>query len=489
MMTRFSILTALFVFPGVALAGVDAYIGKPVLIQEVDAGGVIKNQYLDSFQREENGSKFISQSPDISSFSAFGICLNSDASPCSKSVTSKAEMTRAMSVGNGRRQIDASMVPPIQDFPIDSTTTVLKEEASFLTVKVDQKLFGGLGNQSATFRIKRVAKLSEVPHSFSLPEKDEPNRKAIGEVDGQFKNLSLGVVQLNSRPDGENLLGNSSGSGTGYFISANGLMMTNHHVINDFRVCMENLVCEIDFKQVIPDGTRRQFTAKATMLVVSEQHDFALLKVDLPKNLNFSYFNLERQSIGPDLMTLGYPGDIREENETRLTYSFGKLVGFHSRAYATSAYIYQGASGSPLLNKNSMNVVAILSNGAGNPIPGIGSPGLARPILLIDAEFGLSDYISGSKMTRVRSALSAIEASSSAAEATVALNAYQRERTYMGLNSLKRLMLTHSLAEVRIAIMKTLEKMKVIVGSSDVEDELLETNPKVSPKIFLPIKG
>jgi len=457
----------------VAWASVDAYIGKPVLIQEIDANGSVKNQYLDFFQLDQISSKFISQSPDISSFSAFGIALNSDGSPCSRDLMSKVEMTRALSVGNGRREIDAAMVPPIQNFPISSTTTIQSEEANSLTVKMDQKFFGGLGNQTSFFRINRVPKLSDVPHSFSLPEKDEPDRKAISDVETKLKDLSLGVVQLNSRPDGENLLGTTSGSGTGYFISANGLMMTNHHVIDGFRACMQNLTCEIDFNQVTPDGSRRKFTAKVTMLVFSEQHDFALLKVDLPKDLKFSFFKIERQSVGPDLVTLGYPGDFRQENETRLTYSFGKLVGFHSRAYSTSAYIFQGASGSPLLNKDTLNVVAILSNAAGFAKPGIGAPGLARPILTIDAEFGLSDYISGSKMTRVREALSALESAGTVAQAEVALGSYKQERTLMGLNSLKRLMLTHTVPEVRVAILKVLEEMRVIVGSSDIEDDLI----------------
>lgn len=472
------------------MAGVDAYLGRPVLVQELDAvSGVVKNQYLDSFQQEPGSAKFISQSPDMSSFGGFGICLNADASPCLRDVGSKAEFTRAMSVGNGRKQIDPSLVPPIQDFPISATTAVQKEEANSLTLKVDQKLFGGLGNQSSIFRISKMAKLSDVPHSFLIPEKDEPNRKPISDVESKHKDLSLAVVQLISKPDGENLLGNTSGSGTGYFVSASGLMMTNHHVINDFKTCMQNLVCEIDFKQVTPDGSRRSFTAKATILVVSEQHDFALLKVDLPKNMTFSYFKIEKQKIGPGLVTLGYPGDIREGNETRLTYSFGNLVGFHSRAYSTSAYIYQGASGSPLLNSETLNVVAILSNGAGTPIVGIGSPGLARPILAIDAEFGLSDYISGAKMVRVKNTLAAIEATGDVAQAAAALLIYQREKTFMGLNSLKRLMITHPVGEVRVAIMKALEKMKVLTGSSEIEDELLETNPKLSPKVFLPIKG
>ncbi|MBK7844196.1 MAG: hypothetical protein IPJ71_10950 [Bdellovibrionales bacterium] len=151
MITRISILTAALVFPFLAVAGVEAYLGIPLLIQELDPSGKVENQYFDSFQVDQNSSEFISQSPDLSSFGAFGIALRSDGSPCSRDLMSKTEMTRAISVGNGRRNIDASMVPPIQDFPITSTTTILKVEADSLTVKVDQKLFGGLGSQASTF--------------------------------------------------------------------------------------------------------------------------------------------------------------------------------------------------------------------------------------------------------------------------------------------------------------------------------------------------
>ena len=261
--------------------------------------------------------------------------------------------------------------------------------------------------------------------------------------------------------------------------------MTNQHVIDAFKSCMENLVCDIDFTQVIPDGTRRKFTAKATVLVVSQPYDFALLKVSLPKDLTFSHFNLDKQKAGVDLVTLGYPGDMLDGNELKLTYSFGKLVGFHSRAYATSAYIYPGASGSPLLNMDNLNVFAILSNSAGNAVPGIGAPGLARPIQLIDAEFGLSDYISGVKLARVKTLISAIESATTEAQASMNLTAYLNEKTYMGLNSLKRLMVAHAVPVVRVAIMKSLEKMKIIIGSNDIENALLEPNPQISSNVFL----
>ena len=473
--------------PVTVFATVDSFTGIPVLVQELAPDGSIKNQYLDSFQRDQ-GSSFISQSPDAGSFSVFGICLQSDGSSCVSNINSRSEFNRSFSTSNGRRQVDPAMVPPVQDFPIAATTTIQAEQAKSLTVKVDQVLMGGLGKTSTTVRILKTPNLSTIPHTFSIPDKDEPNRKPIADVESRLKDLSLGVVQLSSRPDAENLLGQSFGSGTGYFISASGLMMTNHHVISEFKPCMENLVCQIDFKQVIADGSRRRFTAKATLLVISEDYDFALLKIDVPANMNFSFFKIENQKVGPDLVTLGYPGDFKDGDDTRLTYSQGKLVGFHSRVYATSDYIFQGASGSPLLNADDLNLVAILSNGAGNPIPEIGSPGLARPILTIDAEFGLSDYISGVKITRVRDALQKLQSAASLAQANVALDGYLREKTFMGLTSLKRLMLTHNNVEVRIAILKALEKMKVIVGSSDIEDGLLQSNPQINPKIVLPIK-
>jgi S1-C subfamily serine protease len=485
MISKISFLV-LALTPALSFASIDSFVNKAVLIQEIGETGAIKNQYLDSFVLDSKSGTFVSQSPDISSFSAFGVCIKQDGTSCSRELMSKAEFVRAFSISNGRKEIDSAMMPPFQDFPIATTTNVMKEENNILTLKIDQSLYGGLGKSSTTLRVSKVAKLSEIPHAFMIPTEDKSNRKFVADVEDKFKSLASGVVQLNSLPDAENLLSaNSSGSGTGYFISSTGLMMTNHHVIDDFKSCMVNLACEIDFKQVMPDGVRRSFTAKATLLVVSQQHDFALLKVELPEDLKFSFFKLEKQNIGPKLATLGYPGDMRDGNDTKLTYSFGNLVGFHSRAYATSAYIYQGASGSPLLNYETLNVVAILSNGAGNPIPGIGSPGLARPINLIDAEFGLSDYISGSKMTRVRNVLSNLQASQDAKSAGIALTAYMAEKTYMGLNSLKNLMVTHPTAEVRLAIMKALEKMKILVGSSDIVNELLDNNPQIDQKIFL----
>lgn len=488
MIARLLILFTASIAPCLSYGSINGFLERPVLVQELDSNGKIKTQYFDSFKKDQASLKYISTSPDMSSFGAFGICFNIDSSPCINELTSQDEFIRAMAIGNGRSQVDTTQLPPMQNIPIVSTTTIESNGSSFITVKIEQSLFNGLGNQSTRFRISLVNKLSKVSHTFSMPKNDEPNRKVISEVEPRFRDLSYGVVQINTRPDGDNLLGNTSGSGTGWFISPNGLMMTNHHVISPFNKCMQDLVCEIDFKQVTPEG-RRQFTAKAAMLVFSEQHDFALLKVELPQNLKFSFFRIEKNQVGSDLITLGYPSDFSEGQDTRLTYSFGNLVGFHSRAYSTSAYIYQGASGSPILQKQSMNVVAILSNGAGIPIPGVGSPGIARPILLIDSEFGLSDYIDGTKMNRVNRILENLRSASSVEQATLALNGYRREKTFMGLNMLKRQMLTHPVTEVRLAIMRSLEKMKVLVGSSEVEDLLLENRPQIDANFFLPPKG
>ncbi len=121
-------------------------------------------------------------------------------------------------------------------------------------------------------------------------------------------------------------------------------------------------------------------------------------------------------------------------------------------------------------------------------IVGTGFPGVARPIHMIDAEFGLSDYISGAKAKRVKATLTTIQAATSRAQAAAALKDYLAERTFLGLTTLKRLMVTHSVPEVRVAILRVLENLKVIMASSEVEDELLESNPSLSPTVFLPLQ-
>ncbi|MBT4762741.1 MAG: hypothetical protein HOO06_13670 [Bdellovibrionaceae bacterium] len=471
-MSKLTLLIALGIISINAKASVTDYLEKAVLIEEITSDGTVKNRFLDYMTKSDDEKSFFSYAPDISSFSWFGACLKEDSSPCKRLVQSKKEFERAFSLSNGRKEADPSMgLPPMQDFPVATTTSIIKEEKNELHLKIEQNIMGN--SMIGFFKVKKVPMLSDLKMNFSIPEKDEPNRVDISSVEDNLKQLALSVVMLQSNGDMENLLGgNSVGHGTGFFISEDGLLLTNYHVIDDFKICIQKLICEVEFKQTLPDNSKRGFNAVVKVLASSQPHDFVLLKVDLPANLKFSYLKLEKGVVGPNLVTLGYPGDITEEIEdeksrARLTYSFGKLVSFHSRTYATSAYIYQGASGSPILNPNTLSVVGLLSNGAGTPKRGIGSPGLARPIHLIDLEFGLSDYISGAKQQRVKGLISKIQTTRNISIAKGLLEDYRLEKTYLGLKSVKNLMINHSSNGIRLEIMKILETMGFLVGSSD----------------------
>jgi hypothetical protein len=312
-----------------------------------------------------------------------------------------------------------------------------------------------------------VPELRTVKHEFSVPEKDEPNRKTIADVEQKLKTLLAGVMMLLTDADATNMVGaGGRAQGTGFFISNDGLMMTNHHVIDSFSECMTSFSCEINFSQIQPDGKRIEFRTKVSILAMSALHDFALIKVKVPSTIQFSKFEIEKTQVGPDLVTLGFPGDISDQDQkTPLTYSFGKLVGFHSQTYATSNYIFSGASGSHLLNGDSLKLVAILSNGVGTMVPGKGAPGLARPIYLIHSEFGISDYLTGKKQSRIKLLLKHVKESQTAKEAVSVLNAYRNEKTFYGLPMLKLLMINHTEKSVRKEIARCLQMMSILSGA------------------------
>jgi hypothetical protein len=205
------------------------------------------------------------------------------------------------------------------------------------------------------------------------------------------------------------------------------------------------------------DGTRREFEADVTLLAMDETFDFALLRAALPLKTN--YIPFEPYEIGPDVLTLGYPGDRSDpELGGTLTYSTGKLTGFRSRGFATTAVINGGASGSPMLNARTLRVFGLLSNGSGVSLDENGAmPGLAQPIHEIDRVFGIRGYLNGEKQKRIGKTISELAAAKDYYEASELVANYLAERTLIGRARLKMIMVNHESRDVRRAI---LNKMK-----------------------------
>ncbi len=139
------------------------------------------------------------------------------------------------------------------------------------------------------------------------------------------------------------------GGGTAFFISENGMLMTNKHVVND---------TEAQYTVLLNDG--RKLSAK--VLAIDPGSDIALLKVD-GNNFPSLTFSDEEPVLAEQVVAIG-----NALGEFRNTVSVGVVSGLSrsivagsrlgggteelSRIIQTDAAINEGNSGGPLLNAN-----------------------------------------------------------------------------------------------------------------------------------------
>lgn len=138
-------------------------------------------------------------------------------------------------------------------------------------------------------------------------------------------------------------------SGTGFFISQDGYLITNYHVIeNSTNIYVSNKI----YKRI-----------NAQVVFVDENNDIALLKVDVKlKSIPFNIVPTNKE-IGNNVFTLGYPFIQTMGNEVKLTNGIiNSSSGFKndSRYYQFSAEIQPGNSGGPLFDSNG-NIVGLVS--------------------------------------------------------------------------------------------------------------------------------
>ena len=133
-------------------------------------------------------------------------------------------------------------------------------------------------------------------------------------------------------------------NGTGFFITEDGYLLTNHHVIEDaLRV------------EILTGDKYHQ----AQVITFSAENDLALLKV----NGQFQALPLassDNITLGDDVFTMGYPGT----SGTSLTYTEGVVNNLEPRGWENvfqiSTQLHGGNSGGALVDKygNAVGVVA-----------------------------------------------------------------------------------------------------------------------------------
>ncbi|WP_448130599.1 DegQ family serine endoprotease [Stenotrophomonas rhizophila] len=130
------------------------------------------------------------------------------------------------------------------------------------------------------------------------------------------------------------------GMGSGFIISADGYVLTNHHVVAD--------ASEVKVKL----GDRREFTAK--VVGSDQQYDVALLKID-GKNLpTVRVGDSNTLKPGQWVVAIGSPFGLDHSVTAGVVSAVGRSTGGPDQRYVpfiqTDVAINQGNSGGPLLN-------------------------------------------------------------------------------------------------------------------------------------------
>ena len=144
--------------------------------------------------------------------------------------------------------------------------------------------------------------------------------------------------------------GNYAATGTGFFISPNGWMLTNQHVVQDNT--------EVDIRG--EDGVIR----KARVVKTDKQSDIALLKADKGSSA-WLHLGGDEAQMGANVFTIGFPNTQVQGVEAKFTDGrVSSLTGFRDEkeAYQITVPVQPGNSGGALVDLKTGAVTGIVSS-------------------------------------------------------------------------------------------------------------------------------
>lgn len=144
-------------------------------------------------------------------------------------------------------------------------------------------------------------------------------------------------------------------SGTGFFVSSNGYIITNNHVVEGAR--------NIKVTKVNGDSYKK-YNAKVE--VSDKQNDLAIIKITDPSFSSIGslpyIFKFMAANVGEDCFVLGYPLVSTMGTDIKLTNGvISSRTGFNGSVseYQMSAPVQPGNSGGPLFDKNG-NIIGVV---------------------------------------------------------------------------------------------------------------------------------
>jgi serine protease Do len=186
-----------------------------------------------------------------------------------------------------------------------------------------------------------LSKFDEIKVKKAVTPEFKKNKEMI-----QF--LMRGVVTIK----------HDDGHGSGYFISKDGYLITNYHVVKN--------------KKLVKVQLNESVTLAADVIRFDERYDVALLKVNGEDFNALEMINSDSAQTGDDVIAIGTPEDISLGQSVTKGIISGKRKIAEKVFLQTDVTINSGNSGGPLLNENGGIIGMVTMKLVGKGVEGIG---------------------------------------------------------------------------------------------------------------------
>jgi serine protease Do len=246
----------------------------------------------------------------------------------------------------------------LEQFPSGSYVNLARERINLVRESVRSEVNGWKANTT-----EKIAKKTPPPSPSAAEVENERLQKRIAELENQSK-----PKQVAKRPPPKKSPPpKSATSGSGFFISKLGHVLTNQHVVDDCK------------KVTVGDDTRKQVTAN--VLETDRRNDLALLKISSMKMASAETRSLIRKlginlvplasdgllrsegvELGEDVLVAGYPYGEIFSNSIKVTkgiVSANRGLGDDTGQFQIDAAVQPGNSGGPIYDGNG-NIVGVV---------------------------------------------------------------------------------------------------------------------------------
>ncbi|MEQ1770655.1 MAG: Do family serine endopeptidase [Devosia sp.] len=220
--------------------------------------------------------------------------------------------------------------------------------------------------------VVNIGSTRHIPGGAGVPFPDAPEGSPLGDM---FDDLNPNNGQ------GPQAMQESESLGSGFIISADGIIVTNNHVIAGAD----------EIQVFLTDGTRWP----ATVLGADDKTDLAVLKIDTGRPLSFVEFgDSDTADVGDWVMAIGNPFGLGGSVTLGIVSARNRNIesGPYDQFIQTDAAINQGNSGGPLFDMDGKVVginSAIIARGGASLGIGFAVPvNLAKNVVGQLSEFG-----------------------------------------------------------------------------------------------------